>query len=74
LIRLQYEILHTFTLATLNAMCHELENFDLDNTDTAAKDPIEVFKTLDETHQQYRNKLIKAIRKIRFLPLHNLEL
>jgi hypothetical protein len=57
--------LHTFTLATLKAMSQELENCDCDDDDVI-KDPIEMFKVLDDTHQQYRSKLLKAIRKIRF--------
>jgi hypothetical protein len=57
--------LHTFTLATLKAMSQELENCDCDDDD-GIKDPIEMFKVLDDTHQQYRSKLLKAIRKIRF--------
>jgi hypothetical protein len=56
--------LHTFTLATLKAMSQELENCDCDDDDVI-KDPIEMFKVLDDTHQQYRSKLLKAIRKIR---------
>jgi hypothetical protein len=60
---LQYEILHTFTLATLNAMCQELESCECDND--VIRDPIEMFHVLDETHQQYRSRLLKAIKKIR---------
>ena len=63
IVDLQYEILHSFTLATLNAMCQELESCDSD--DDVIRDPIEMFKILDQTHQQYRSKLLKAIRKIR---------
>ena len=60
---LQYEMLHVFTLATLNAMCQELERADVDPE--VNQDPVEIFKALDDTHQHYRSKLLKAIRKIR---------
>ena len=60
---LQYEMLHVFTLATLNAMCQELERADVDPG--VNQDPVEIFKALDDTHQHYRSKLLKAIRKIR---------
>ena len=64
-ITFQYEILHTFTLATLNAMCRELEIVNCDNDDAVVKDPIEVFKALDDTHQHYRTMLLRAIKRIR---------
>jgi hypothetical protein len=57
-------MLHSFTLATLNAMCSELETAGTDGGDVI-NDPIEIFKALDDTHQHYRSKLLKAIRTIR---------
>jgi hypothetical protein len=56
------EMLHSFTQDTLDAIKQEQDTGAACNTtDTTKKESAELLKILDETHQQFRNNLLKGI-------------
>ena len=54
------EMLHSFTQDTLDAIKQEQDQGAC-SIDTTKKDSVELLKILDETHQQFRNNLLKGI-------------